>query len=55
METKPEERMMGQLERRAEAISGEFNSQCVANTMWAFVKMVTKPGDRLMGRLDRWG
>jgi hypothetical protein len=27
--------MMGQLERRAEAISGEFNSQEVANTLWA--------------------
>jgi hypothetical protein len=26
---------MGQLERRAEAISGEFNSQNVANTLWA--------------------
>jgi hypothetical protein len=27
--------MMGQLERRAEVISGEFNSQNVANTLWA--------------------
>jgi hypothetical protein len=27
---------MGQLERRAEAISGEFNSQEVAKTLWAF-------------------
>jgi hypothetical protein len=35
METKPGERMMGQLERRAEAISGEFNSQAVANTLWS--------------------
>jgi hypothetical protein len=35
MGTKPGERMMGQLERRAEAISGEFNSQEVANTLWA--------------------
>jgi len=26
---------MGQLERRAEAISGEFNSQDIANTFWA--------------------
>jgi hypothetical protein len=26
---------MGQLEGRAEAISGEFNSQDVANTLWA--------------------
>jgi hypothetical protein len=35
MGTKPGVRMMGQLERRAEAISGEFNSQNVANTLWA--------------------
>jgi hypothetical protein len=35
MGTKPGDRMMGQLERRAEAISGEFNSQEVANTLWA--------------------
>jgi hypothetical protein len=35
MGTKPGERMMGQLERRAVAISGEFNSQNVANTLWA--------------------
>ena len=36
MGTKPGKRMMGQLERRAEAISGEFNSQdhTVANTLW---------------------
>ena len=36
MGTKLEEQMMGQLERRAEAISGEFDSQEVANTLWAF-------------------
>ncbi len=28
--------MMGQPERRAEAISREFDSQEVANTLWAF-------------------
>jgi hypothetical protein len=33
MGTKPGERMMGQLERRVEAISGEFNSQDIANTL----------------------
>jgi hypothetical protein len=27
--------MMGQLERRAEAISGKLNSQDVASTLWA--------------------
>ena len=42
-----EERMMGQLERRAETISGEFNSQAVANTLWVFATMGTKPGERL--------
>jgi hypothetical protein len=35
MGTKPGERMMGQLERRAEEISGEFSSQAVAITLWA--------------------
>jgi hypothetical protein len=44
MGTKPGERMMGQLERRAEAISGEFKSQAVANTLWAYATMGTKPG-----------
>jgi hypothetical protein len=39
-----EERMMGQLERRAEAISGEFNSQAVANTLWVFATMGTTAG-----------
>jgi hypothetical protein len=35
MGTKPGEGMMGQLERRAEAISGEFKPQDIANTLWA--------------------
>jgi hypothetical protein len=42
-----------ELERRAEAISGEFNSQNVANTLWAFATMGTKPGKRMMGQLER--
>jgi hypothetical protein len=54
MGTKPEQRMMGELERRAEAISAEFNSQNVANTLWAYATMGTKPGERLMGHLERW-
>jgi hypothetical protein len=41
------------LEQRAEAISGAFNSQDVANTLWAFATMRTKPGERMMGQLDR--
>jgi hypothetical protein len=36
-------------------ISGEFNSQGVASTLWAFVKMGTKPGERLMGQLGAAG
>jgi hypothetical protein len=32
--TKPGNRMMGKLELWVEVISGEFNSQEVANTMW---------------------
>jgi uncharacterized alpha-E superfamily protein len=42
-----------ELERRAEAISGEFNSQNVANTLWAFATMGKKPGERMMGQLER--
>jgi hypothetical protein len=53
MGTKPGEQMMGQLERRAEAISGEFNSQAVANKLWAFATMGTKPGEQMMGQLER--
>jgi hypothetical protein len=45
--------MMEQLERRAEAISGEFKPQDVANTLWAFATMGTKPGERTMGQLER--
>ncbi len=41
------------LKRRAEAISGEFNSQDIANTLWAFATMGTKPGDNMMGQLER--
>ena len=44
---------MGQLERRAEVISGKFNSQNIANTLWVFPTMGTKPGDRMMGQLER--
>ncbi len=41
------------LERRAEAISGKFNSQNVANTLWALATMGTKPGEKLMGQLEQ--
>ena len=45
--------LLPELERRAEAISGEFNSQNVANTLWAFAMMGTKPGEQMMGQLER--
>jgi hypothetical protein len=37
--------LMGLLERRTEAISGEFKSQAVANTLWAYPTMGA-PGRR---------
>ncbi len=39
---KPGEWLMGQLGRRVEAISGELNSQDVANTLWAIATMGMK-------------
>ena len=33
-------------------MSGEFNSQDIANTLWAFATMGRKPGDRMMGQLE---
>ena len=42
------------LERRAEAISGEFNSQNVAyTTQWAFATMGRKLGKHVKGQLER--
>jgi hypothetical protein len=45
--------MMGPLAGRAEAISGEFRAQDVANALWAFASMGRKPGERMMGQLER--
>jgi hypothetical protein len=45
--------MMGQLERRVEAISGEISSQAVANTLWAFATIGTKLGEQMMGLLEQ--
>jgi hypothetical protein len=42
-----------ELERRAEATAGDFNSQEVANTVWAYATMGRKPGERLMVQLER--
>ncbi len=44
---------MEQLERRTEGISGEFNTQEDANTLWSNVTMGRKPGERMMGQLER--
>jgi hypothetical protein len=41
---KPSQALLMALEGRAEAISGECNSQDVANTLWALATMGTKPG-----------
>ena len=49
---KPIENILLALERRAEAILGEFNSQDVPNTLWAFATMGRKPGERMMGQLE---
>jgi hypothetical protein len=40
------------LKFRVEVISGEFNSQEVANTLWAFATIGTRPGERMMGQLE---
>jgi hypothetical protein len=44
--------MMGLLEGRAEAISGEFKPQEVANTLWAYATLGRQPGERMMGLLE---
>jgi hypothetical protein len=49
---KPSETLLLALEGRAEAISGEFNSQEVANTLWAYATMGRKPGERVMRLLE---
>jgi hypothetical protein len=41
------------LEQRAEAISVEFNSKNVANTLWAYARMGTKPRERVMWQLEQ--
>jgi hypothetical protein len=45
--------LLPELERWAEVVAGEFNSQNISNTMWAYVIMGRKPGDRLMGLLEQ--
>jgi hypothetical protein len=55
IDTAEGERLIRQLERRAEAISGEFNSQGIANMLWAWAlsTLGAKMGERLMGQLER--
>ena len=46
--------ILQQLEWRAEAISEQFNSQNVANTLLAFATMRTKPGQRMIEQQERF-
>jgi hypothetical protein len=43
---------MGELDGRAEALTGTFNAQNVANTLWAYATMGQSPGAGLMGELE---
>jgi len=43
---------MGQLEGRAEAISGEFKPKEVANTLWAYATLGIQPGGSFLGQLE---
>ena len=51
---KPQETVLLALEGRVESISGEFNEQDVANTLWAFAAMGKKSGERMLGQLEGW-
>ena len=44
--------VMRELEGRAEALSGTFNTQGVANTLWAYATMGRKPGAGVMRELE---
>jgi hypothetical protein len=44
--------LVPELEGRAEALAGTFNTQNVANTMWANATMGRKPGEGLMRALE---
>jgi len=41
------------LQRRVEAMSGEFNSQAIANTLWAFATVGRQSGERMMRLRER--
>ena len=44
--------LVPELEGRAEAVSGTFNAQDMANTLWAYATMGRKPGAGLMRELE---
>ena len=51
----------GELERRGDALAGTFNSQDVANTLWAYATMGwayatigREPGAGVTRALERW-
>ena len=46
--------MMRELEGLAEAVAGTFNTQDVANTLWAYATIGREPGARVMRELEGW-
>jgi hypothetical protein len=48
MGTKPGEQMMGQLERRAEAVSVDFNAQAVSGLFWPYATLSISLSDEIM-------
>ena len=45
---------MRELEGLAEAVAGTFNTQDVANTLWAYATIGREPGARVMRELEGW-
>ena len=43
-------RELRELEGRAETLAGTFNTQDVANTLWAYATMGREPGAGMRGR-----
>ena len=44
--------LVPELERRAEALAGTFDTQNVANTLWAYATMGREPGAGVMRELE---
>ncbi len=44
---------MGLLEGQTAAVSGEFSSQDISQTLWAFGRLGCIPGMEMMGQLNR--